>query len=166
MALSMIMGLMTGLSKYKIYADSPEDGDVLTATGEYNKDNKGPGDLSDILGDEKESKKIFVTTTKKVVKVKRAKIKKVVRKKKKIKISVKKISGVKGYIVQISKKKNFKKNYIILKKTVSKAKLVKKAKWTLKFYKKYKRVYIRVRAYKIYNNKKYLGRWSKIKKSI
>lgn len=98
----------------------------------------------------------------KKVKVAKTKVKKAVKKKtaNKIKISLKKIKDAKKYQIQISKRKNFKKKNILVRKTV------KKAKFTIKR-KKFKnrnKLYVRARAIKIVNGKKYYGKWSKKKK--
>lgn len=70
----------------------------------------------------------------------------------KIKISLKKVKGVSGYQINYSTKKSMKK---------SRVKFVKKTKITLKGVKK-KKYYFRVRAYKIYNNTRFYGKWSDI----
>ncbi|MBR4759222.1 MAG: fibronectin type III domain-containing protein, partial [Lachnospiraceae bacterium] len=78
-------------------------------------------------------------------------------KKKAIALKWKKISGAKGYEIQYSTKKNFKKN--------SKTKTTKKVKYTIKSLKKKKTYYVRVRAYKTdVAGKKVYGKWSKVKK--
>ncbi len=95
--------------------------------------------------------------------MKQAKIKKLTVKskaKKKISVSWKKVSGAKGYQVQVSTKKNFKK--IIFKKFTSKKKLtIKNSKIKSK-----KTYYVRVRAYATYkdaNGKsvKVYSKWNK-----
>ena len=97
----------------------------------------------------------------------KAKIKKINTKKKaanKVKISLKKITGVKGYQVAVYKtKKSAKTN----KKSIVK-KFIKKVKVTVKS-KKFKnksKLYVRVRAYKLDNDgkTKVYGKWSKVKK--
>ncbi len=110
-----------------------------------------------------------VTTTKATAKPKapgKVKIKKAYKKKsaKKLTVKIKKIKGVKGYQVRVFKnKKKAKKNKkAIVKKYVkkNKAKLVIKNKKL----KKKKKLYVRVRAYKVFNGKKIFGKWSKVKK--
>lgn len=78
---------------------------------------------------------------------------------KKHKITAKwnKVSGCNGYQVQFGTKKNFKSG--VTTKTVSGQ---KKTSYTGKF-KKGKKYYIRVRAYKTVDGKKYYGSWSKTK---
>ncbi len=94
--------------------------------------------------------------------MKQAKIKKLTVKsktKKKITVSWKKVSGAKGYQIQVSKKKNFKK--IIFKKFASKKKITIKSS-RIKSKKTY---YVRVRAYATYKNsnnvtKKVYSKWN------
>lgn len=74
---------------------------------------------------------------------------------KKAKITVKKIKGVTGYTFKYSKYKSLKK---ATKKTTKKT-------WIkTKKFKKKQTCYARVRAYKVVNNVKYYGKWSKMKK--
>lgn len=82
--------------------------------------------------------------------------------KKKINVTWKKVKKAKGYEIQVSNNKKFKKNKIILKKTLKKTKLTIKNK-KIKSKKTY---YIRVRAYAEYkniNNKtiKVYSKWNK-----
>lgn len=99
-------------------------------------------------------------TTKPIVKVPTTGIKKAVKKRKAatVKISLKKIKGIKKYQVQISSSKKFKK--VLAKKTV------KSVSFTLKSKKiKNKKVlYIRARVIKTVGRKSYSGKWSKPKK--
>ena len=96
----------------------------------------------------------------------KAKIKKITTKKKsakKVKLTLKKIKGAKGYQVAIYKtKKNAKKN-----KKATVKKFVKKLKVTIKS-KKLKnknKLYVKARAYVLdTNGKKVYGKWSKVKK--
>lgn len=92
-------------------------------------------------------------------KVKKVTVKKVKSTKKKtMQVQWKKSSGVTGYQVQIALNKKFKKG----KKTYT----VKKAvttKTTIKKLKSKKKYFVRVRAYKTLNGKKYYGSWSKVK---
>ena len=94
------------------------------------------------------------------VKVGKTKVKSASKKKasKKLKVSIKKISGATKYQVQISKTKKFKK--VLVKKNV------KKVKFTIssKKIKNLKKIYVRVRAYKVVGGKRYNGDWSKTKK--
>ena len=104
-----------------------------------------------------------VKATSKKVTVKRATIKKVKKlPKKKIKLTFKKIKGIRGYQIKISKKKNFKKKYTITR-VVKKNRKVYKIKVSAKKLKKAKKLYVKARAYKTVNKKKVYGRWSKRK---
>ncbi len=88
------------------------------------------------------------------IKVKKVKVKSTKRTgKTKAKISLKAVSGVKGYVVKYSTKKKFGKKTTIIKK-------VKKATFTIKKLKANKNYYVKVRAYKVVNNKTYYGKWS------
>ena len=78
--------------------------------------------------------------------------------KKAILVTWKKVSGVKGYQVQVATDKKFKKN----KKTVT-IKKQKTTKTTVKKLKAKKKYYVRVRTYKIVNGKKIYSSWSKVK---
>ncbi|MGN1218151.1 MAG: hypothetical protein ACI4TD_09250, partial [Phocaeicola sp.] len=101
------------------------------------------------------------TTTKTTaVTVKASKVKKGTKSKssKKIKLTLKKIKGAKGYQIQISTNKKFKKK--LVKKTVKKVNVTIKSK---KIVNK-KKLYARVRTYKVINGKKYYSKWSKAKK--
>lgn len=95
----------------------------------------------------------------------KAKVKKITAKKKssqKVKLSLKKISGAKGYQVAIYKtKKNAKKD----KKAIVK-KFVKKTSTTIKNkkLKNKKTLYVKVRAYNLNGKRKIYGKWSAIKK--
>ncbi len=99
-------------------------------------------------------------TAKTVSKVNLEKVKglKVKASKKKIKVIWKKVSGVSGYQIQYSLKKNMKKSK---KKTVKGA---KKTKVTIKKLKSKKKYYVRIRTYKVAGGKKIYSKWSKIKK--
>ena len=94
---------------------------------------------------------IYVT---KPAKVKSVKLKN--KKKKKIKVTWKKVSGAKGYQIQYAQNKKFTKK--------KKEKYAKKNKVMLKKLKK-KKYFVRVRAYKIDSDgNKVFGKWSKVKK--
>ena len=93
-----------------------------------------------------------------ISKPKSASIKKVKGAKKAILVTWKKVSGVKGYQVQVATNKKFKKN----KKTVT-IKKQKTTKTTVKKLKAKKKYYVRVRTYKIVNGKKVYSSWSKVK---
>jgi len=98
------------------------------------------------------------TAQTKVAKPKSASIKKVKAAKKAISVIWKKVSGVKGYQVQVATDKKFKKN----KKTVN-IKKQKTTKTTVKKLKAKKKYYVRIRTYKIVNGKKVYSSWSKVK---
>ena len=93
-----------------------------------------------------------------ISKPKSASIKKVKGAKKAILVTWKKVSGVKGYQVQVATNKKFKKN----KKTVT-IKKQKTTKTTVKKLKAKKKYYVRIRTYKIANGKKVYSSWSKVK---
>ena len=98
------------------------------------------------------------TAPKIAAKPKSASIKKVKAAKKAISVIWKKVSGVKGYQVQVATDKKFKKN----KKTV----IIKKQKTTKTTFKKLKakkKYYVRIRTYKTVNGKKVYSAWSKVK---
>lgn len=120
-------------------------------------------DVKELTTEEKitteETGKESEVTIPKVSKVKKFKAK---AKKKALTLSWKKVSGAKGYKIQISTKKNFKgaKSY-----TVSK----KKTKYTISKLKAKKKYYIRICAYKTYKDKngktkKTYGKYVKIEK--
>ncbi len=102
------------------------------------------------------------TTTKKanktVKKPKNTKIKKLTSKKANLTITWSKVSGVKGYQIQVATDKKFKKN----KKTVT-VKKQKNTKTTIKKLKSKKKYYVRIRTYKTSNGKKIYSSWSKAK---
>lgn len=85
-------------------------------------------------------------------------IKKLSKGKKKFTVTWSKISGVKGYQIQYSTDKKFKKNNKSV--TVTKQKTTKATVKNLKSKKKY---YVRVRTYKTVNGKKVYSSWSKVK---
>ena len=118
---------------------------------------------------------IDVTTTTKPVTSKYAKpskvkiIKTYSKKKssKKIRLSIKKVTGAKGYQMAVFKTKtNAKKNKHSLVKKVIKQRNVKKIKYTIKSkkFKNKKTLYVRIRAYKRYDNTNAYGKWSDVKK--
>ena len=100
------------------------------------------------------------STTKniKTVKPKKTSIKKLSKGKKKFTVTWAKVSGVKGYQIQYSSDKKFKKNnksIIVTKQKTTKA--------TVKKLKSKKKYYVRVRTYKTVNGKKIYSSWSKVK---
>ena len=98
------------------------------------------------------------TTVKAVAKPKSAKFKKVKAARKAVSVQWKKVSGVKGYQVQVATDKKFKKN----KKTAT-VKKQKTTKVTIKKLKAKKKYYVRIRTYKTVNGKKVYSSWSKVK---
>lgn len=94
------------------------------------------------------------------IKVGKTKVEKAVKKQnsKKILLKLKKVKDAKKYQIQISKQKRFKK--ILVRKTVKKVKV----KITSKRVKNKSKLYVRARAVKIVNHKKYFGKWSKAKR--
>lgn len=92
------------------------------------------------------------------VKPKKTSIKKLSKGKKKFTATWAKVSGVKGYQIQYSSDKKFKKNNKSV--TVTKQKTTKATVKKLKSKKKY---YVRVRTYKTVNGKKIYSSWSKVK---
>ena len=90
--------------------------------------------------------------------VKKSAIRKAVRTKnnKKIKITLKKVAGVKGYQIQYATSKKF------TRKTTKMVKVKKNIKTITKL--KRKVYYIRVRAYKTVKGKIYYSKWSNVKK--
>lgn len=100
------------------------------------------------------------STTKntKTVKPKKTSIKKLSKGKKKFTVTWAKVSGVKGYQIQYSSDKKFKKNNKSV--TVTKQKTTKATVKKLKSKKKY---YVRVRTYKTVNGNKIYSSWSKVK---
>ena len=103
-----------------------------------------------------------VTSTSAKVTVAKAKVKKATKKKsaKKVKISLKKLKGIQKYQIQISKTKKFNKKNILVRKTVKKINFT----ITKKKLKNRKKLYVRARAVKIVNGKKYYGKWSNKRK--
>lgn len=92
------------------------------------------------------------------VKPKKTSIKKLSKGKKKFTVTWAKVSDVKGYQIQYSSDKEFKKNNKSV--TVTKQKTTKATVKKLKSKKKY---YVRVRTYKTVNGKKIYSSWSKVK---
>ena len=99
------------------------------------------------------------TTVKAVAKPKSTSIKKLKPAKKAVSVEWKKVSGVKGYQVQVATDKKFKKN----KKTAT-VKKQKTTKVTIKKLKAKKKYYVRIRTYKTVKGKKIYSSWSKVKK--
>ena len=142
----------------KIVKDYNENEDFLKATIHYNSksfesSNNGikPSESAKPAATTNASaNKSIATTAAKIAKIKPGK--------KLIKLTWKKVSGVSGYQIQYSLKKNMKKSK---KKTVKGA---KKTKVTIKKLKSKKKYYVRIRTYKVAGGKKIYSKWSKIKK--
>ena len=100
--------------------------------------------------------KVTPPTATKVVKPAKVKALRLKAKKKKLKVSWKKVSGATGYEVKAARNRKFTKG----KKTVT----VKKNKVTIKNLKPKKKYFVKVRAYKLANGRKYYGKWSKVVK--
>lgn len=100
----------------------------------------------------------------KVYNVPKVTIKKAVKKKKSIKVTLKKTTGITGYQIRVSKTKKFKKT--LYKKTTRAKKAIKKGIITLKSKKfKAKKLFIKVRAF-IEDDDwvNHYGKWSKVKR--
>ena len=110
----------------------------------------------------KETPTEVTTSVPKKITVPKASVKSATKKKaaKKVKLTLKKLKGVK-YQVQISKSKKFSKKNVLVKKTVKKVKF----SLTSKKIKNKKKLYVRVRAMKVVKGKTYTGKWSNPKKS-
>lgn len=81
------------------------------------------------------------------------------KKKKQLKVSWKKASGISGYQIQYSTKKNFKSaKTVVVKKT--------KTSYTIKKLKSKKKYYVRIRAYKTVSGKKYYSSWVSTNKKV
>ncbi len=98
------------------------------------------------------------TKSNKVTKPKKTSLKKLSKGKKKFTVTWSKVSGVKGYQIQYSTDKKFKKNNKSV--TIGKQKTTKATVKKLKSKKKY---YVRVRTYKTVNGKKVYSSWSNVK---
>lgn len=116
------------------------------------------GTKQDEVKDSKPTTKPSTTKNTKTVKPKKTSIKKLSKGKKKFTVTWAKVSGVKGYQIQYSSNKKFKKNNKMV--TVTKQKTTKATVKKLKSKKKY---YVRVRTYKTINGKKIYSSWSKVK---
>lgn len=116
------------------------------------------GTKQDEVKDSKPATKPSTTKNTKTVKPKKTSIKKLSKGKKKFTVTWAKVSGVKGYQIQYSSDKKFKKNNKSV--TVTKQKTTKATVKKLKSKKKY---YVRVRTYKTVNGKKIYSSWSKVK---
>lgn len=90
------------------------------------------------------------------VSIAKAQIKKIKAGKKKVKLTIKKINNVKGYLIQYGTNSKFKKY---------RKKFVNKTTVTIKKLKSKKKYYFRVKGYITYGNEKYYSKkWSKVKK--
>ena len=102
---------------------------------------------------------ILTTTNKSIAKSKSTTIKKLKSARKAVTLEWKKVSGVKGYQIQVATDKKFKKN----KRTVT-IKKQKTTKTSVKKLKAKKKYYVRIRTYKTVNGKKIYSSWSKVKR--
>lgn len=102
---------------------------------------------------------ILTTTNKSIAKSKSTTIKKLKSARKAVTLEWKKVSGVKGYQIQVATDKKFKKN----KRTVT-IKKQKTNKASVKKLKAKKKYYVRIRTYKTVNGKKIYSSWSKVKR--
>lgn len=143
--------------------DEIENGEIISNPWEdlFEETTTKKTEKTTCKGPEKPTTKEKLTTTKiGTVKI----TKKITKKKtaKKLKITIKKIKSVKGYQVYAFRNKTAaKKNKKLLyKKTITKN--VKVLKISSKKLKKKKKLFIKVRAYKVVNGKKVYGSWSKI----
>lgn len=132
-----------------------EGGEVYKAKGNPTTDYVA-GSIKNI-GATQKGNLVKVTVTPTVKKPAKAKIKSLKNvKKKKIKVSIKKIKGAKGYQIRWSDSKKFDGYW---------QKTIKKTNYTIKGLDKNTRYYVRVRAYKMNGKKKLYGKWSN-KKSV
>ena len=100
--------------------------------------------------------KVTPSTATKVTKPAKVKAVMLKAKKKKLNVSWRKVSGATGYEVKAARNRKFTKG----KKTVT----VKKNKVTIKNLKQKKKYFVKVRAYKLANGRKFYGKWSKVVK--
>lgn len=117
-----------------------------------------PSESATIPSTTQPTTKPSTTKNTETVKPKKTSIKKLSKGKKKFTVTWAKVSGVKGYQIQYSSDKKFKKNNKSV--TVTKQKTTKATVKKLKSKKKY---YVRVRTYKTVNGKKIYSSWSKVK---
>lgn len=117
---------------------------------------------SDGVINQKNNKPVKETTVDLITKPAQVKSIKLKSGKKSFTVTWKKVKGAKGYQIQYSLNKKFKKGKTYGTKTITvkKAKTVKKL---IKKLKKNKKYFVRVRAYKLNGKKKVTGKWSKVK---
>ena len=144
--------VFTGLTKFYEALKAKETQDALTTTTTTT--TTAPANNNTTTTTTSTSQ----TAVEKIKAPKKTSIKRVNGAKKAISVTWKKVSGVKGYQVQVATDKKFKKN----KKTVT-VKKQKTTKTTVKKLKAKKKYYVRVRTYKIANGKKVYSSWSKVK---
>lgn len=134
--------------------DKPS-GDSGETTG--NSSSENPKDAQSEETSKSDDKNSIKNSDAKKIKSPKTKIKSLKKLKKSIKVSWKKVKGVKGYQIQYSTSKKFKKaKKITIKKAKKTSKIIKKLKTK-------KRYYVRIRTYKIVKGKKYYSDWSKKK---
>lgn len=139
---------------------APDTSDTSNSDDTSNSNNtSNPGDQSNTTSTTASAIAGFKATTAPIIKttiVKPAKVKNVniAAKKNKLRVSWKKVSGATGYKVVLATNKKLTKN----KRTFT----VKKNKVKIKKLKSRKKYFLKVRAYKLANGKKYNGKWSKV----
>lgn len=153
-------------SEEPVETSAPDETTDEESTTPKQEETTTPGAVEPTTGAQVESTTSGqVKSTTKAVVIPKAKISKVYAKKKtakKLKLTLKKIAGVKKYEIRIYKTKaNAKKNKkAIVKKTVSKLKVTLKSKKL----KNRKKLFVKVRAFRIVNGRKKFGTWSKVKR--
>ena len=141
----------TKLSNFKVFCYAG------TAGEKYAKDNGFEYEiLPDITPNTTNKSNTKASKTKTAVKPAKVTKVRLTDKKKKLNVSWKKVSGATGYEVKAATNSKFTKG----KKTVT----VKKNKVTIKNLKPKKKYFVKVRAYKLANGRKYYGKWSKVVK--
>lgn len=157
MALAMIITVCS--TSINCTKAAPEDGDICTNPWEelFTGD---PGDL-EVPSQETTTKDKEVTTPKntssEIIKPSKGRVISATRKSKKAKkakLTIKKVKGANGYQIQISASKKFRK--ILVKKNIRKLKVT----ITSKNLKNKKKLYVRVKAYKLNGKTKVWGKWS------
>lgn len=139
--------------KWGIYLIIPEN--LKTDDQQNNNQNNNPNNNQQNTSTNNQPQ-VVTKNNKKVIAPGKAKIKKIKKGKKKAVVTLKKVKGAKGYMIQYSTKKNFKG---------AKKVYTKKLKTTVKKLKSGKKYYFRVKAYKLDGKKKVLSKkWSKVVK--
>lgn len=155
--------MLTIMSVNNVKADQ-EDGDICeNPWSDYFTTETEPGDLELPTVDTDNNtvtKEESTTSSGNVAAPKTTKVKKAKKKlnTKRVSIKIKKVKDAVGYQLKFSKTKKFKK--VLAKRIVKKAKITVKAKKL----KNKKKLFVKVRAYKLDSNIKVWGEWSKAKK--